>query len=633
MAFQELEGRNRKRIPASKKNQEDDARKKRKKRVAAYCRVSTDSKEQEISYESQVKFYTDLINNNEEWELVEIYADPAVSGTSRRGRMEFNRMLYDCLHGKIDMIVTKSMSRFARNQLDSIAVIKMLKGCHPPVNVYFEDDHVESTDLSMEVVMTVFSMIAEQESSRKSSSVKWGFERRIEQGFYLTPTKFLLGYDKTECVNKDDRKIFIVEDEATIVKAIYILFLAGFKVSEIAFALTQAGVSTRKKNTIWSHSAVLSILRNERYAGDVRTNKSYRVFEKHKTFKNNGDREYVYETDHHPAIVTHDEYEMAQKLIASHKYGYDPNINGSYHLKVIPEGLFRGFIPINIHWAGSPLEEYVELSKTITSMKSELMKQKVLYFPGCEIVRTQDMSNANKASVRFSPKSMTLSAKCLEIMDSEYVEILFNPHEKLIAIRASEEDKPGAVKWKRLIEGKYAVTSIGCAAFTKLVYELMGWTDLWNTSVIAQVYSKKGQSVLIFDLTQYEINALPYRKPKPSKNNRENDIFYDIEAMIAQQIELLHQKQTKELVIEEQVEEVELPPPKRQRFHQGEWFSTFGEKSENVARSGRRYQYEYLNEWDIDAEAVGVEGFDQQVTYSNDDAEEALTTMVAAMAK
>ena len=344
MAFQELEGRNRKRIPASKKNQEDDARKKRKKRVAAYCRVSTDSKEQEISYESQVKFYTDLINNNEEWELVEIYADPAVSGTSRRGRMEFNRMLYDCLHGKIDMIVTKSMSRFARNQLDSIAVIKMLKGCHPPVNVYFEDDHVESTDLSMEVVMTVFSMIAEQESSRKSSSVKWGFERRIEQGFYLTPTKFLLGYDKTECVNKDDRKIFIVEDEATIVKAIYILFLAGFKVSEIAFALTQAGVSTRKKNTIWSHSAVLSILRNERYAGDVRTNKSYRVFEKHKTFKNNGDREYVYETDHHPAIVTHDEYEMAQKLIASHKYGYDPNINGSYHLKVIPEGLFRGFI-------------------------------------------------------------------------------------------------------------------------------------------------------------------------------------------------------------------------------------------------------------------------------------------------
>ena len=632
MAFQELEGRKRERVPAVKKIQEEDARKKRKKRVAAYCRVSTDSKEQEISYESQVKYYTNLINDNEEWELVGIYADPAVSGTSRRGRLEFDRMLYDSLHGKIDMIVTKSMSRFARNQLDSIAVIKMLKGCHPPVNVFFEDDHIESTDLSMEVVMTVFSMIAEQESSRRSSSVIWGLERRIEDGFYLTPTKFLLGYTKTKHENKDERKMIIVEDEATIIKAIYILFLAGFKVSEIAFALTKAGMVTRKNNTIWSHSAVLSILRNEKYAGDVRTNKSYHVFEEHRTYKNNGEREYVYETDHHPAIVTHDEYKMAQKLIASHKYGYDPNINGSYHLKAIPEGLFRGFIPINIHWAGSPLEEYLELSKTITSKKSELMQRKVLYFPGCEMVRTQDMSNANKAGVRFSPKSMTLSAKCLEIMDSEYVEILFNPHEKMIAIRASEEDKPGAVKWKRLVDGKYAVSPIGCAAFTKLVYELMGWTDLWNTSVLAQVYSKKGQSVLVFDLTQYEINALPYRKPKPSKKKRENDIFYDIEAMIAAQIELLHQKQTKDLVLEEEVEE-ELPPPKRQRFHQGEWFSTFGERSENVACSGRRYEYEYLNEWDVDAEAVGVEGFDQQVIYSNDDAEVALSTMVAAMAK
>ena len=633
MAFKELEGRNRKLIPASKKIIEEDNRKKRKRRVAAYCRVSTDSKEQETSYESQVEYYTDLIKDNPEWEFVGIYADPAVSGTSRRGRLEFDHMLYDCLHGKIDMIVTKSMSRFARNQLDSIAVIKMLKGLHPSVNVLFEDDHIESSDLSMEVVMTVFSMIAEQESTRKSSSVKWGFDRRREQGFYLTPTKNLLGYTKTECINKDDREMIIVEDEATIVKAIYVLFLAGIKVNEIAYALTQAGVMTRKKSTIWSSSSVLGILRNERYAGDVRTNKTYRVFSEHRTYKNNGDKEYVYEVDHHPAIVTHDEYEMAQKLIASHKYGYDPYVNGSYHLKVISDGLFRGFVPVNIHWAGSELEEYINLSNTIMSMKHELIKPKVLYFPGCEMVRTQDMSNANKATVRFSPRSMTLSAKCLEIMDSEYVEILFNASEKLIAIRASEEDRPGAVRWKRILEDKYVVSPIGCGAFTKLVYELMGWTDLWNTSVIAQVYSKNGQTVFVFDLTQFEINALPYKKPKPTKNRRENDIFYDIEAMIAQQIELLHQKQMKDLVIEEKPEEVELPPPKRQKFHQGNWFETFGEKSETVAVTGRRYQYEYLKEWDVDAEAVVVEGFDQQVVYTNEDVDEALTTMVAAMSK
>lgn len=208
-----------------------------------------------------------------------------------------------------------------------------------------------------------------------------------------------------------------------------------------------------------------------------------------------------------------------------------------------------------------------------------------------------------------------------------------NASEKLIAIRASEEDSPGAVRWKRFAEDKYIVAPIGCGAFTKLVYELMGWTDLWNTSVIAQVYSKNGQTVLVFDLAQFEINALPYKKPKPVKNRRENDIFYDIEAMIAQQIELLHQKQLKDLVIEEKPEEVELPPPKRQKFHQGNWFTTFGEKSETVAVTGRRYQYAYLNEWNVDAEAVVVEGFDQQVVYTNDDVDEALTTMVAAMSK
>lgn len=480
--------------------------------------------------------------------------------------------------------------------------------------------------------MTVFSMLAEQESTRKSSSVKWGFDRRREAGFYLTPTENLLGYTKTECINKDDRKMIIVEDEATIVKAIYVLFLAGIKVSEIAYALTQAGVMTRKNNAIWSSNSVLGILRNERYAGDVRTNKTYHVFSEHKTYKNNGDREYVYEVDHHPAIVTHDEYEMAQKLITSHKYGYDPNINGSYHLKVITEGLFRGFIPINIHWAGSELDEYIKLSETVISMKHELIKPKVLYFSGCEIVRIQDMSNANKATLRFSPRSITLSTKCLEVIKSEYIEILFNATEKLIAIRSSDADRPAAVHWARCLDGKYVTVPIGCGAFTKLIYELMGWTELWNTSVIAQIYSKNDQSVLVFDLTQFEINALPYRKPKPAKNRRENDVFYDIEAMIAQQIELLHQKQMKDLVIEEH-DEVELPPPKRQKFHQGNWFATFGEKSEAVAISGRRYQYTYLNEWQVDAEAVAVEGFDQQVAYTNDDVDEALTTMVAAMSK
>ena len=203
---------------------EDDRRKKRKLRTAAYCRVSTDSKEQETSFDSQVLYYTDLIQNHEDWTLAGIYADPAVSGTSRRNRLEFDKMLYDCLHGKIDQIITKSMSRFARNQLDTLAVIRLLNGLTPPVKVIFEDDHVSSDDFSAEIIVSISSMLAEQESTKKSTSVKWGFERRIEQGHYLTPTKFLLGYDKTEAIRKDDREMYIVEEEAKTVRVIYLTF-------------------------------------------------------------------------------------------------------------------------------------------------------------------------------------------------------------------------------------------------------------------------------------------------------------------------------------------------------------------------------------------------------------------------
>ena len=143
-------------------------------------------------------------------------------------------------------------------------------------------------------------MLAEQESVKKSTSIIWGQKRRIEQGFYMVPTQNLIGYDKTKALEKDDREIFIVEDEAAIGRVIYLMLLAGYHVSEIAYELTKARVKTGKGNLLWNSSSVLGILKNERYAGDVRANKTYRenIFTK-KVIKNNGERSYVYETDHH----------------------------------------------------------------------------------------------------------------------------------------------------------------------------------------------------------------------------------------------------------------------------------------------------------------------------------------------
>ena len=607
----------------------------RKLRVAAYCRVSTDSKEQETSFDSQVKYYTEKISKNEEWVFVGIYADPAISGTSRKHRTEFNRMLYDCLHGKIDLIITKSMSRFARNQIDSLAVIRMLNGLHPPVRVLFEDDHISSDDLSSEIIITITSMLAEQESVKKSTNVKWGFERRKEQGHYLVPTQNLVGYDKTEAINKDDREIFVVEEEAPIIRAIFIMFLAGYRVTEIAYELTKAGVKTGKGNTTWNSSSVLGILKNERYAGDVRTNKTYveNIWTK-KTIKNNGEHDYVYETDHHPAIVSHEEFAMAQKLMASHKYGYDPFVNGGYMLTVIDEGLFKGFIPINIHWAGSDLKEYMEVAGTI-EQTSDLLRQgvKIPYYPGFQVIRRQDLGHLGRPALRITPSSMALNTGCVPEIESEFIEILFNPIEKIIAVRPVDEMTPGAVKWKKTKNGKEESTSIGCTAFMSIVYALMGWPKLWNTSILATIYKKNGECVMLFDLSQIEINALPYEKPKPKKQSQETDVFYNIEAMIAQQLELLHNKQDADVYLEEEPEKEELPPPKRIKLHPSGWRDTFGESSEKEAVSCRRYQFATMKEWDISAQGVPVDGFKQQVVYTDDDVQKSIEALQPAREK
>lgn len=612
---------------------EETQEKKKRLKVAAYCRVSTDSKEQETSFDSQVKYYTELINKNPEWEFVGIYADPAISGTSRKHRTEFNKMLYNCLKGKINMIITKSMSRFARNQLDSLAVIRMLNGLHPPVRVLFEDDHINSDDLSADIIIVITSMLAEQESVKRSTSVIWGQKRRIEQGFYLVPTQNLIGYDKTKAIEKDDREIFIVEDEAVIVRVIYMMFLAGYHVSEIAYELTKAKVRTGRGNLIWNSGSVLGILKNERYAGDVRTNKSRieNIFTK-KVIKNNGDFPYVYETDHHPAIVSHEVFNMTQKLIASHKYGYDPFVNGTYSLEIIEEGLLKGFIPINIHWAGSGLDEYIKIADTVEQTRDIFNgNQKVSYFPGFQVVRRQDVSHMSRVAMRITPSSIAFNRACVELLKSEYIEFLFNPIEKLVAVRASEIGLPGALLWVKKKNDKMEPGSIGCSAFTKIIYELMQWPKLWNTTLLGMSYSKGDESVLIFDLTQPEINALPYEKPKPKKESTDKNVFYNIEAMIAQQLELLHMKNSGNVILEEEEETDELPPPKRQKLHPREWAFSFGQDSADAAICCRRYQFESLNEWNIAAGSSRVADFDSSVEISENEIREQILQLKPAV--
>ncbi len=226
-------------IPAKKDLMPEE--KKRKLRVCAYCRVSTDEDSQASSYELQVQNYTKMIRENPEWEFAGIFADEGISGTSVLRREQFLAMIEKCKAGEIDLIITKQVSRFARNVLDSLNYIFMLRKLDPPVGIYFETEKLNTLDKSSDMVITVLSLVAQSESEQKSNSLKWSFKRRRAQGLGIYPNWALLGYALDE-----EKNWVIVEDEADVVRTIYSLYLEGYSSGQTADFLTKSGIPTVK---------------------------------------------------------------------------------------------------------------------------------------------------------------------------------------------------------------------------------------------------------------------------------------------------------------------------------------------------------------------------------------------------
>lgn len=214
-------------IPVRKrKNGTEIKEEKPKTRVAAYCRVSTDSSEQELSYDAQKKFYLNYIESKEEWENSGIYADQGISGTSTKNRTEFNRMIDDCSAGKIDMIITKSISRFSRNTVDCLQYIRELKAKGIPV--FFEKENINTMDAKGEIMITIMASLAQQESQSLSQNVRMGIKYRYERGEVQVNHKRFLGYTKDE-----NKKLIIVPEEAKIIRRIYREYLEGASLSQI----------------------------------------------------------------------------------------------------------------------------------------------------------------------------------------------------------------------------------------------------------------------------------------------------------------------------------------------------------------------------------------------------------------
>lgn len=278
----------------------------RLKRAAAYARVSTDNEEQLSSYEAQVDHYTRYIQNNNQWKFVEVYADEGISATSTRKRDGFNRMIKDALAGKIDLIITKSVSRFARNTVDTLTTVRKLKD--KGVEVFFEKENIYTLDSKGELLITIMSSLAQEESRSISENVTWGQRKRFADGKVSLPYKQFLGYEKGE-----DGLPKIVESEAKIVRLIYKMFLEGTAGTTIAKYLSDNNIPSPAGKKVWSESTIRSILHNEKYKGDAILQKSFTVdFLTKRKKVNEGEVPQYYVENSHPAIISAEVFDLAQ---------------------------------------------------------------------------------------------------------------------------------------------------------------------------------------------------------------------------------------------------------------------------------------------------------------------------------
>ena len=296
-------------IPANPVHKEKDIRK-RELRVAPYCRVSTDSEEQLNSYKSQIEYYTQIIEENPHWRLAGIFADEGLSATSTKKRAQFNRMIQKCRRGGIDLIITKSVSRFARNTLDCIGYVRKLKDMG--VGVLFEKEGVNTLEMDDETLLTIFGVLAQTESQSLSKNVAMGFRQSFKAGKVPFRYNGFLGYRKGEDGNPE-----IDEDEAKIIRRIYHRYLAGESVGKIRLDLMADGIRSPKGKEEWAEVVVQSILRNERYVGDALLQKTYiKDVISRKSEKNNGVLPQYYVQNNHPAIIDRDIWNKVQEEIA-----------------------------------------------------------------------------------------------------------------------------------------------------------------------------------------------------------------------------------------------------------------------------------------------------------------------------
>lgn len=323
--------------------------------VAAYARVSTEKEEQEDSFERQVEHYTQMISENPKWRMVEVYADPGISGTRAEKRPNFLRMIQDCRDGKIKKILVKSISRFARNTVDALQYIRELRDLD--ISVFFENENIDTLGTGGDVLITILAAMAEQESRTISTNIKWAWQRKFQNGEIILNTGLMLGYTKLTHKDENGYDVFVInEEEAAIVRRIYEEFIAGATLKRICSGLEADCIRTKLGKEKWSPMVIQSILSNEKYTGNAILGKTFKqdVLTKYRQ-KNDGSKAPMYYAENsHPAIIDMEVFELAKKELAYRKAAKYATTGSSRYTSKYP---FSGMLVCGI--CGSRLRRHV----------------------------------------------------------------------------------------------------------------------------------------------------------------------------------------------------------------------------------------------------------------------------------
>ena len=484
---QKVEGKSLKLQPKAKYS--GDYKDRKNLRVAGYIRVSTDRKEQETSYDTQYNRYNSFIASQPNWIFAGIYADTE-SGTSLKKRAGFKQMVADAKEGKFDMIITKSVSRYARNLVDGIQTARNLLTNNPPVGIMFEEEGLNTFRPDCEFMLSVMLLVAQGESEKRSKAVRKAFVWRCDEHKYPTPVESLLGY------TKDENKNMIIDPEgAKTVKAIFAMYLYGMTATRIAYLLTASGKITGKGRDMWSASSVTGIIKNERHCGDIIAQKTVTTDTlEHKSEKNVGQEILHYFDNHHEGIVSRDEY--VRGLLLTRANNASPYYNPQYEIRMVREGLLAGFIPLNFAFGGYDAEHYLG-AEAVGGVRIGNYALDILNIPACRLIRPQEIEHRLAAQMTISCKSLIFNSDCISrLPNTEYAEVLLHPSERLIAVRPTGADNRNAVQWN----GK----SISSSALCPIIFKLLGWNPMWKYKIMADCFVRGKERVLIFNLAEPE---------------------------------------------------------------------------------------------------------------------------------